>query len=385
MILKINREICSEDDKVRLWFQGRDGISFDDVDAAINWMDPSDNTIELMMNSLGGDCDEGFAIYDKLRSTGKEIKAVIQGHCGSMASVILLAASDRKAFPHATLHIHRPYLSFFADHFDIGDADSAKAQLVDLNAKILDIYEERTGTDRATLETIMDEDRDMKPEEAKTFGFIHEIMLPASASAYYNQFKPTNLIPNNMSKKSKIATAFLALGKALGLSDEDIEAKDYVLTTEDGTEITIDIAEGEEPKVGDPASPDGTFTLVDGRVITIEGGVITEIKPAEEQEESETTEELKTRIAELEQQLEEAKSKDTVIETLKANAKTEDDKKAIDFVKKAGGIEALAKMQSNYKPKGRRTETNAHDVIEETMLQKELREKKEARAARNKK
>ena len=383
MILKINREICSEDDKVRLWFQGRDGISFDDVDAAINWMDPSDNTIELMMNSLGGDC-EGFAIYDKLRSTGKEIKAIIQGHCGSMASVILLAASDRKAFPHATLHIHRPYLSFFADHFGLSDADSAKAQLEDLNTKILDIYEERTGADRATLEAIMDEDRDMKPEEAKELGFINEIMLPASASAYYNQFS-NNKTPNAMTKKSKIAMAFLALGKALGLSNEDIEAKDYVLTTEDGTEITIDIAEGEEPKVGDPASPDGTFTLTDGRVITIEGGVITEIKPAEEQnpDEGETKEELKARIAELEQQLEDAKSKDTVIEQLKANAKTEDDIKAIDFVTKAGGIEALAKMQSNYKPQGRTNESHAQDVVEETMLQKELREKKEARAKRN--
>jgi ATP-dependent Clp protease protease subunit len=382
MILKINREICSEDDKVRLWFQGRDGISFDDVDSAINWMDPSDNTIELMMNSLGGDCDEGFAIYDKLRSTGKEIKAIIQGHCGSMASVILLAASDRKAFPHATLHIHRPYLSFYADHFGLGDADSAKAQLEDLNTKILDIYEERTGTDRATLEAIMDEDRDMKPEEAKELGFINEIMLPASASAYYNQF--SNKTQNTMTKKSKIATAFLALGKALGLSNEEIDAKDYVLTTEDGTEITIDIAEGEEPKVGDPASPDGTFTLNDGRVITIEGGVITEIKPAEEDpEEGETKEELKAKIADLERQLEEAKAKDTEIEALKANAKTEDDIKAIDFVTKAGGIDALAKMQSNYKPQGRTNESHAQDVVEETMLQKELREKKEARAKRN--
>jgi len=384
MILKINREIVSEDNKVRLWFEGREGISFDDVDDAINWMDPTDNTIELMMNSLGGDCDEGFAIYDKLRSTGKEIKAVIQGHCGSMASVILLAASDRKAFPHATLRIHRPYLSFWTEHFGIADADSAKAQLEDLNSKILDIYEERTGTDRATLEAIMDEDRDMKPEEAKALGFIQEIMLPASASAYYNNFKPLKKTQSNMSKKSKIATAFLALGKALGLSGEDIEAKDYVLKTEDGSEINIDIAEGEEPKVGDPASPDGTFTLADGRVITIEGGVITDIKPAEEQEEGETKDELKARIADLEQQLEEAKSKDTVIETLKANAKTEDDIKAIDFVNKAGGIEALAKMQSTYKPDGRKTESNAHDVVEETMLQKELREKKEARANRKK-
>ena len=382
MILKINREICAEDDKARLWWEGRSGISFDDVDDAINSMDATDNTIEILMNSLGGDCDEGFAIYDKLRSTGKEIKAVIQGNCGSMASVILLAASERKAFPHATLHIHHPFLSFWTEHFGVSDADEAKARLETLTNQILDIYEERTGTPRETLSPIMDEDRDMDMEEAKNLGFIHEILLPASASAYAKTFNQLN--HSKMSKKNKTAKAVQAFLKALGLSKEDLEAKDYVLQTEDGTEITIEIDEGEEPKVGDSASPDGTFVLKDGRTIVIADGVITEIKPAESQEDGETKEELKAKIANLEQQLSEAKSKDsakdTEIEALKAKAKSEDDQKALDFVKEAGGVEALAKMQSKFKAEGRQPNTDTPDVTKETALQRELREKKEARA-----
>ncbi len=385
MILKINREICAEDEKVRLWWEGRDGISFDDVDDAIRYMDAADNTIEILMNCLGGDCDEGFAIYDKLRSTGKEIKAVIQGNCGSMASVILLAASERKAFPHATLHIHRPFLSFWTEHFSVSDADDAKARLEGLTNQILDIYEERTGSTRETLIPIMDEDRDMGMEEAKSLGFIHEILLPASASAYAKTFHSLNT--SKMSKKTKTAKAVKAFLKALGLS-EDLDAKDYVLQTEDGSEITIDIDEGEEPKVGDPASPDGTFVLKDGRTIVIADGVITEIKPAEEQEEGETKEQLKAKIAELEQQLSDAKSKnstkDAQIEELKAKAKTENDQKAIDFVTQAGGIEALANMQSTFRPAGRQPETNAGNVVE-TALQRELREKKEARAKKKEK
>ncbi|MBR4562120.1 MAG: hypothetical protein IKO23_09415 [Bacteroidales bacterium] len=120
--------------------------------------------------------------------------------------------------------------------------------------------------------------------------------------------------------------------------------------------------------------------LKDGRTIVIADGVITEIKPAESQEDGETKEELKAKIADLEQQLEVAKAKNTEIEALKANAKTDDDQKAIDFVKKAGGIEALAKMQSKFKAEGRQPNTDTPDVTKETALQRELREKKEARA-----
>ena len=383
MILKINREICAEDDKARLWWEGRNGISFDDVDDAIRSMDAADNTIEILMNSLGGDCDEGFAIYDSLRASGKEIKAVIQGNCGSMASVILLAASERKAFPHAKLHIHKAYLAgYYNSHFSISDAETAKTYLEELNGKILDIYEERTGTPRGTLEPIMDEDRDMDMEEAKSLGFIQEILPPASASAYYSQFNKLN--NSKMSKKSKTANAVISFLKALGLSKEDLEAKDYVLQTEDGTEINIDIDEGDEPKVGDSASPDGTFVLKDGRTIVIADGVITEIKPAETQEDGEAKEELKAKIANLEQRLSEAESKDsakdTEIEALKAKAKSEDDQKALDFVKEAGGVEALAKMQSKFKAEGRQPNTDTPDVTKETALQRELREKKEARA-----
>ena len=228
----------------------------------------------------------------------------------------------------------------------------------------------------------MDEDRDMDMEEAKSLGFIQEILPPASASAYYSQFNKLN--NSKMSKKSKTANAVISFLKALGLSKEDLEAKDYVLQTEDGTEINIDIDEGEEPKVGDSASPDGTFVLKDGRTIVIADGVITEIKPAESQEDGETKEELKAKIANLEQQLSEAKSKDsakdTEIEALKAKAKSEDDQKALDFVKEAGGVEALAKMQSKFKAEGRQPNTDTPDVTKETALQRELREKKEARA-----
>lgn len=365
MILKINREITTEEGKVFLQFLGLDGICFNEISEAIDAMDEGDNDIELYMNSLGGVCSEGFAIYDCLRNSGKNVKAVIQGNCASMASVIMLAASERKAFQHATIHIHEP--SVCVGEANRYDLQKLHSEISAISNQILDIYAERTGSERDRLEAIMKEDRDMKMDEAIELGFVQEIMPAASASAYEHKF--TNPKNQTMSKKSITAKAAQGFLHALGLTAKDLEAKDYVLETEEGTDINVDIPEGEDPKVGDQASPDGTFTLMDGRVITIEDGVITEIKEAEEQNpDQEEMEALKAENEELKKKLEEVNAK----------AKSAEDDKVLAFVEKAGGIEKLAKLQSTFAPENRVPETKASEHEGETMLQKALREKREA-------
>ena len=57
-------------------------------------------------------------------------------------------------------------------------------------------------------------------------------------------------------------------------------APSYVVTAQDGTEITIMKEEGEAPAVGDQATPDGEFLMPDGSTIVIAEGQITEIRPA---------------------------------------------------------------------------------------------------------
>ena len=54
----------------------------------------------------------------------------------------------------------------------------------------------------------------------------------------------------------------------------------HKITDKSGNEITIYKSEGEEPAVGDIATPDGLYEMLDGTSILIEGGVITEIRPA---------------------------------------------------------------------------------------------------------
>ena len=107
--LKLYNPILSEATKECYWFCDEAGTSFKDVDEFINGIPAGDDNIELLLHCDGGEVNEGWAIVDKLRSTGKKITATIEGNCASMATVVLLAASERRAYPHASLLIHKPY------------------------------------------------------------------------------------------------------------------------------------------------------------------------------------------------------------------------------------------------------------------------------------
>lgn len=211
-ILKIYNPIVNEAQKEELyWMTGMDGVCFKDVDEFIDGISPDDDTIDLRLHCLGGDVHEGWAIVDKLRATGKTIRATIEGDCASMATVVLLAASVRRAMPHASLLIHEPYYPEYtlADAYRADDLEALAASLREDTQKIVDFYVERTGADRAELESLIAEDKYIGMERAKELGFIHEILPPKSASAgasavratAWNQNK-TNT-SNNIMKKTE--------------------------------------------------------------------------------------------------------------------------------------------------------------------------------------
>lgn len=344
---------------------GSDGVCFKDIDEFLASIANDDDTIDLRLHCEGGSVTEGWAIVDKLRASGKKITATVEGVCASMATVVLLAASERKAYPHASLLIHEPYIPEYtlADAYRAEDLQKMADSLNAETQKILDFYVERTGADRAELEALMKEDKFVDMERAKELGFISEI-LPAmsaksrtpKAQAKWNNHQNSN---NMAEKKNAIAEAWKALGVALGLSQPSAVA--YELTTESGDTITIDKPEGEDPAVGDTASPDGEHKMPDGTTIVVVDGVIAEIKPAEEQgeetpEENEELAQANARITELEAELANAKAE---AESAKAQAKTKEEMEILNLVTIAGGKEWLAQAKSNYKPAKRNASTNS--------------------------
>lgn len=395
--LKIYSPIVNEENKaMTLFFSGVEGVSFQDIDEFISSIPENDNLIDMRLHCAGGDVIEGWAMVDKLRATGKEICATIEGQCASMATVLLCAAPKeaRRAYPHAQILIHDPYIPEYtlADAYRAEDLEKIAADLRANTEKILDFYVERTGANREELAALMKDDKWIDTAEAQRLGFISEIIPPASAYAGKGAAAWPNNNQNKTSMKNEktMQAAMKRLAALMGFNVTPAQIVAYELDTESGETITIDKPEGEAPAVGDNASPDGEHKMPDGTTIIIEDGIITEIRAAEEQggegpepvaegedekdvriaELEAENAELKERIAELEQELDGAKSV----------AKTSDEKRILNLVKVAGGIDWLKKVQSEYKPAGRgfpqsgKTETEGESKVARRLA--ELRAKK---------
>lgn len=375
-VLKIHSDIVDEETRqMNLFWIGVDGTSFDSVDAFIESIPEDDNNIELRLNCRGGNCMEGWTIYDKLRSTGKEITAIIEGKCASMASVLLLAAPKerRYAYQNATLLIHNPYIPPYtlADAYDAEDLRRMAEDLEAETTKIVNLYVDRTGSEEDVLRALMAEDKFVDMDKAKELGFISEVKPPISAKEKqpkkWNHSKINNM---NQEKKVTVAQAFQMLGVALGVVKAPIVSLD--LSTADGSTLTVEREEG-EPQVGDTASPDGEHLMPDGSTIVVEGGVIAEIRDPEEENNNDELDAANARIAELEAEL----------TSLRAQAKSQDELVILNKVKTMGGLEGLKKIASSYVPDARGFQGNQGrqggngDPV--SLIDKKLAEKRDAR------
>lgn len=367
MKLYINRDIAADADKMRYWLSGDDAVSYTDIAGALAYMGeyfPDDNRIDLEIHSCGGDCVEGYAIYDALRASGKEISACVVGQCASMASVILLAApaERRTMYEHAQLLIHEPYYPAGLQGAQTLDKlEAARESLESEKARMLAVYVERTGASEAALLEQIADGGWFGAERALELGFVSSIVPAASASVNDEPRISTTQTQNKQTmekeKKSAIASAFAALGKALGLASEEPAAAGMVITDVNGTEIDIDREEG-EPQVGDTTNAaDGEYVLEDGRTLVVKDGTITEIREAEPDEKPDEDEDTTGKTDDEDEDKDEETDEDedeekkqmrAEIESLKqqladaqAAATSENDKAVLEAIAKVGGFEAV--------------------------------------------
>lgn len=372
--LKIYSDIVDAEDKAMLEWEGLQGFTFDDVDGFIASIPANDNAIKLLINCRGGSTREALAIYDALRATGKEISAEVVGECSSSATILLLAAKkeERWARPNASFLIHNPYVMGCV-RGDGKDMQTLADELNRVRDQFLDIYVERTGTDRETLAAIMDDDKEMSAKRAMALGFISGIIQPLSA-------KSQN--PANIKNMKFVDRLFKALGATVGVYALE-------LSTADGTTLEINKESG-EPAVGDEVvSGDGDYLMPDGTTIVVEGGFITEIKPAEVEEPEEPAEEPEepkaegddepaegedpkdAEIEELKKQLEERDAKIAELEEklkeAQTNAKTNDERNILNMVAVAGGVEWLKTVKSKGNVEQRDFEGSAQKTVKKKL------------------
>lgn len=259
----------------------------------------TDPILQVHINSIGGDVDTGIAIYEYLKNyKERPVHTYAVEECMSIASIIFLAGSRR--FAGCPIMIHLPMITpEEGDHYNTEDLTILSAYLQDVNKRMIKIYKEVTGADEKTLELLMKETSYIAPQEAITLGFAHETTAPRALAIF-------NINNKNLSEMAKltmkeiVAKAKSVIKAAGELIEPDVKAIE--LTDVNGNVLSVTREEG-EPQVGDAASPDGVYTLEDGRTITVAGGVITEIMDPVIGEEIEAlraeNEQLRNSVAEL--------------------------------------------------------------------------------------
>lgn len=118
------------------------GTSAKEVAKALDDLDDSVETIQVRLNSPGGDAFEGVAIMNLLRAHGARTVAVVDGLAASAASIIAAGADELVMSPGTELMIHDA--STFA-YGDAAEMEKARKQLDSVSDTIAAVYAAKAG------------------------------------------------------------------------------------------------------------------------------------------------------------------------------------------------------------------------------------------------
>lgn len=297
------------------------GVSFEDVQKFLA-DNSSDSEHTIRINSAGGFLSEAFFIYDALKNSGKVIHTVNDGACNSAAVIPLLAGVTRKGYQHGECFLHKPIIDsdyfFFKDYLNAADLQKLATELQSEGKRMIDLYVEVTGQSAEVWNALMDAETKVLSNQALTLGLYTEVIsqpIPEVADYVMNLWKNTKPIKNRSNMNATIEALNKRVDDLMNKVKNFIkpEVKNYEHKDADGVVLfTTTEKEDDSIAVGDAATPDGTFTLTDGRMVTVADGKVTDVKEAEEEEDltEEVTnlraenQELKDQIAELTTKLE---------------------------------------------------------------------------------
>jgi ATP-dependent Clp protease protease subunit len=131
--------------------------------------------ISLYVNSPGGVVTSGLAIYDTMQYIRPDVATVCIGQAASMGSLLLSAGAKGKRFslPNSRIMVHQPSGGAQGQATDI---EIQAREILNLRKRLNEIYVRHTGQPVEAIETALERDKFMNPDEAKSFGLIDEVV-----------------------------------------------------------------------------------------------------------------------------------------------------------------------------------------------------------------
>lgn len=234
--------------------------------------------VALSIFSNGGDVhgSQAVAAYIGNKANEMQVEARIYGNAASGAMIIAAACQTAYISSGAFALIHKARA--VGPEGVIADADlpkEEKAVLDAMNAEQVALFQKRTGKTAASIEKLMEADRDMPAEEAADLGFFDGIIPQAMKLAAFKQI-PMADDKKTRTFKVKLARtidniAAMAAGNEVEVTipEEAIASAEAAKVTDLDTQIAALTKERDELK----AAKD----LAEAAKVTAEEAVVTEV------------------------------------------------------------------------------------------------------------
>jgi len=129
-------------------------------------------SINVHINSYGGDVSEGLAIYNVLREHPAKVHTICDGFACSAASVVFMAGEERTMSPASLLMIHNAWT------VAMGNADTLRKAATDIETitqASVEAYKKVATISEDEIKALMDAETWILPKEAVEYGFATEI------------------------------------------------------------------------------------------------------------------------------------------------------------------------------------------------------------------
>lgn len=139
-------------------------------------------TINLRINSFGGDVFQGLAIYNRLAEHRAIIHAYVDGIAASAASFIACVAHDVTMAENATFMVHHPWASTVGTAQDLR---SLAERLDAIASTMVQVYSQRSGLTADEVDALMSDETFLDAQQAVRLSFADRISSETAVAARF--------------------------------------------------------------------------------------------------------------------------------------------------------------------------------------------------------
>ncbi len=158
-------------------------------------------SINLRINSLGGDVFDGMAMYNVIKRREAKTTVYIEGIAASIATIIALGADEVVMAENSLFMIHNAWGGTMGEAKDMRKTADT---LDKISGELTDIYRKKTGLSYEALQEMMDEETWLNAEEAYELGFVDVISDSIKVAAKYDVSKFKNITEEEIQNKLNI-------------------------------------------------------------------------------------------------------------------------------------------------------------------------------------